>query len=243
MIFLQIENKKQIRNGVYGYTQRTMAYNSNKIEGSKLTKEQTNSLFETRTLKTDTEFVRAKDVEEATGHFIMFNTVLNNYSEELSEDLIKEYHYALKSGVFEDKANGFPVGEYKNRAIIVADMKTASPLNVPKLMNELINDYNSKNVITLKDIAEFHAQYEKIHPFQDGNGRTGRIIIYKECLKNNIFPFIIEDEYKSTYYECLQKAQMENNYKPLVDFFIKEQKKYYDYVIDLIKECSFDDNI
>lgn len=237
---LLIENEKQLRNGVYGYTQRHMAYNSNKIEGSTLTKDQTSSLFETRTLKTDDEFVRAKDVEEATGHFIMFNTMLDTYEKELSENLIKDYHYALKSGVFEDKANGFPVGEYKNRANIVSDMKTVPPIDVPKFMQELINDYNSKENITLEDIAKFHVQYEKIHPFQDGNGRTGRIIMYKECLKNQIFPFIIEDEYKSTYYECLQIAQSKENYNPLIDFFIEEQEKYYNYVIDLIKDIDID---
>lgn len=237
---LLIENEKQLRNGVYGYTQRTMTYNSNKIEGSTLTKDQINSLFETRTLKTDTEFVRAKDVEEATGHFIMFNTMLNTYNENISEKLIKDYHYALKSGVFEDKASGFPIGEYKNRANIVSDMKTVSPLDVPKYMQRLIENYVSKDDISMEDICIFHVQYEKIHPFQDGNGRTGRIIMYKECLKNNIFPFIIEDEYKSTYYECLRIAQTEENYKPLEEFFVKEQKRYFDYVIDLIKDASID---
>lgn len=158
-----------------------MAYNSNKIEGSILTKEQTNSLFETRTLKVDSEFVRAKDIEEATGHFIMFNMMLDTYDDDLNEQLIKDYHRALKSGVFEDKANGFPVGKYKNRANIVSDMKTVAPLDVPKHMQKLLKEYQDNKCIVLEDIAKFHVQYEKIHPFQDGNGRTGRMIIYKEC--------------------------------------------------------------
>lgn len=235
---LLVEKEYQVRNGVYGYTQRNMAYNSNKIEGSRLTKDQTSSLFETQTLKTDNEFVRVKDVEEASGHFIMFNVMLNTYDDVLSEDLIKDYHYALKSGVFEDKANGFPVGEYKNRTNMVSDIKTTLPIDVPKRMKDLIKNYNLKENVTLEDIAKFHAQYESIHPFQDGNGRTGRIIMYKECLKHNIFPFIIEDEYKANYYESLHIAQTQEDYNPLISFFEEEQKKYYDYVIDLIKDVD-----
>ncbi len=102
-------------------------------------------------------------------------------------------------------------------------------------MQDLINDYNLKERVTLEDIAKFHVKYEKIHPFQDGNGRTGRMIMYKECLKNAIFPFIIEDEYKAIYYESLKIAQTKEDYKPLITFFMKEQKRYFDYVIDLIK--------
>lgn len=233
---LTTEMNKKIRNGVYGYTQRNMAYNSNKIEGSTLSKEQTTSLFETQTLKSDKEFVRVKDVEETTGHFIMFNNMLETITDELSEELIKKYHYALKSGVFEDKANGFPIGEYKNRANIVNDIKTTLPANVPMEMSKLLKEYNSKENISLKDITELHVKFKRIHPFQDGNGRTGRVIIFKECLKNNIMPFIIEDEFKPIYYENLKEAQINNNYEPLVKFFESEQRRYFDEIIDLIEE-------
>lgn len=234
------EFKKQIKNGSYGYTQRAMAYNSNHIEGSTLTKEQTSALFETQTLKTDNEFIRIKDIEETTGHFIMFNDMLKTYQDDLSEELIKQYHYDLKSGVFEDKANGYPVGEYKNRANIVSDIKTTMPKDVSSAMINLLSTYNSKENKSLSDLSEFHAKYENIHPFQDGNGRTGRIILFKECLKNNIFPFVIEDDYKANYYEALHKAQVEQNYTSLVDFFKFEQKRYYENVIEFIKDEEID---
>ena len=164
----------------------------------------------------------------------MFNNMLHNFKETLSEDIIKKYHYYLKSGVFEDMANGFPVGEYKNRANIVSDVKTASPIEVPNKMAELLEEYNKLEIITLEDIAKFHVAYESIHPFQDGNGRTGRIIIFKECLKNNIFPLIIEDERKQEYYDSLNEAQKNNDYQKIINFFYEEQKIYYDNVKDLI---------
>lgn len=232
---LEIELEKQDRSGVYGYTQRNLAYNSNKIEGSKLTPEQTSSLFETGTIKSDS-YLYSKDIEEATGHFTMFNYMIKSYQQPLSEDLIKEYHFHLKSGVFEDRANGYPVGEYKNRANMVSNIKTTPPIEVGERIKELLLEYNSKSSISLKDIAEFHVKYEKIHPFQDGNGRTGRIIMFKECLKNNILPFIIEDKNKQEYYDCLNVAQTEGKYTPLVDFLEREQREYYNNIKDFIIE-------
>ena len=231
---LQIEYDKQYRSGVYGYTQRHLAYNSNKIEGSTLTIKQTSAIFDTGTLSPNDTYIRTKDIEEATGHFLMFNNMLHNFKDPLSEDIIKKYHYYLKSGVFEDMANGFPVGEYKNRANIVSDIKTTPPKEVPNKMAELLEEYNKLEIITLEDIAKFHVAYESIHPFQDGNGRTGRIIIFKECLKNNIFPLIIEDERKQEYYDALNEAQKNNDYQKIINFFYEEQKIYYDNVKDLI---------
>ncbi len=231
---LQIEFKKQYRSGVYGYTQRHLAYNSNKIEGSTLTIKQTSAIFDTGSLSPNDTYIRTKDIEETTGHFLMFNYMLETFKEDLSEDLIKKYHYYLKSGVFEDIANGFPIGEYKNRANRVSDIKTTAPMEVPHKMQELLKKYKELENVTLEDIAKFHVEYESIHPFQDGNGRTGRIIIFKECLKNNIFPLIIEDERKQEYYDALNEAQKNNDYQKIIDLFIREQKIYYDNVKDLI---------
>ena len=230
----KIEYDKNDRSGVYGYTQRKIAYNSNKIEGSTLTEDQTASLFDTGTLSSDGELIRSKDVEETTGHFIMFNNMLKTFDEELSEELIKKYHYDLKSGVFEDKANGYAIGDYKKRANTVSNIKVALPSEVSERMKELLQEYNFNKTHSLYDIVRFHAKYENIHPFQDGNGRTGRIIMFKECLKNNIFPFIIEDDLKGEYYKALNNAQIKNDYTPLLEFCKKEQQKYFDNIKEFV---------
>ena len=229
-----VEYKKNDRSSVYGFTQRKMAYNSNKIEGSTLTEDQTTSLFDTGTLSSDGELIRSKDIEEATGHFIMFNNMLKTYDKELSEELIKKYHYDLKSGVFEDKENGYAIGDYKKRANTVSNVKVALPAEVDAKMKELLLDYNKEEKHSLYDIIKFHSQYENIHPFQDGNGRTGRIIMFKECLKNNIFPFIIEDELKGEYYKSLNNAQLNNDYNDLLNFCKKEQSNYFNNVKNFI---------
>ncbi len=230
----KIEFEKHDRSGVYGYTQRGMAYNSNRIEGSTLTEEQTSSLFDTGTLASDGELIKLKDVEEATGHFIMFNSMLKTYNDELSEELIKKYHYDLKSGVFEDKANGYAIGDYKKRANMVSNIKVALPGEVAVQMKNLLAQYNLKKEHNLYDIVKFHVEYEKIHPFQDGNGRTGRIIMFKECLKNNVFPFIIDNDLKAEYYKSLNCAQIDNNYDFFVDFCKKEQRSYFENIKSFI---------
>ena len=208
-------SKKIDRGGIYALTQRMMAYNSNKIEGSTLTEKQTASLFDTGTLSSEDAVIRAKDVEEMTGHFLMFNEMLKTYDLPLSHELIKRYHYKLKSGVFEDLANGYPVGEYKNRRNMVSDIVTAMPEEVEGRMTELLEWYHALPQHTLADLAKFHADYEAIHPFQDGNGRTGRIIPFKECLKNDIVPFIIRDDRKVEYYHALNAAQTKGAYGAL----------------------------
>ncbi len=230
---LEIEFNKKDKSGVYGETQILLAYNSNRIEGSTLTYNQTSSIFDTGTIVNNEEIVRTKDIEEMNGHFVMFNNMLKNYKATLSEDLIKSYHYDLKFGVFEDRANGYAVGEYKTRGNRVSDIITCDPEEVSSRMQALLKKYNSKSDIQLEDIALFHVEYEKIHPFQDGNGRTGRIIMFKECLKNRIFPFIIEDINKGKYYAVLNKAQ-KGEIEPFVNFLMEEQKAYYDSIIDLI---------
>ena len=222
----EIESEKNDRGGIYAYTQRKLAYNSNKIEGSTLTEKQTASLFETGSLAQEEILIRAKDVEEMTGHFMMFNEMLKTYNQPLSHELIKNYHFKLKSGVFEDMANGYLVGEYKNRRNQAGNIQTALPEEVYECMSTLIGDYNEKINYTLYDLTVFHSQFEMIHPFQDGNGRTGRIILFKECLKNNIIPFIVNDVNKADYYHALSEASLNKDYVPLFDFFQKEQKAF-----------------
>lgn len=220
------EFRRQDRRGVYGFTQKIMAYNSNKIEGSTLTSEQTASLFDTGTIVTDGEFVyRTKDVEEMTGHFKMFNEVLKSLDKPLTAEMIKSFHFQLKTGVFEDYANGYPVGEFKNRANAVGNIITEMPQNVPSRIDKLISEYNAGEQ-KLGDIARFHLEYERIHPFQDGNGRTGRAIILKQCLDSGIVPAIIRDEDKARYYHALQTASEES----LTDFLKEEQNKYYEQI-------------
>lgn len=227
---LLIEFKKQDRSGVYGYTQRSMAYNSNRIEGSTLTEKQTASMFETGTLYTDdTEVIfRTKDIEEMNGHFKMLNYIMKNIEAPLDEDLIKGMHRNLKEGVFEDFANGYAIGDWKKRENRVSDIKVALPQEVPEKIHNLIEEYNNSNEVSIDKIAKFHAQFELIHPFQDGNGRVGRMIILKQCLDNNIIPIIIRDDNKAEYYRSLNKAQHENDYSSLVKYFQKEQKYYVD---------------
>lgn len=229
------EFKIQDRKGIYAFTQKNMAYNSNKIEGSTLTSEQTASLFDTGNLYSDKEsFYRAKDIEEMNGHFKMFNEVLKTLDKPLSSEIIKAYHFQLKTGVFEDYANGYPVGEYKNRANQVSDLVTELPENIPARIDNLILEFNSSPQ-ELSDIAKFHAEYELIHPFQDGNGRTGRAIILKQCLDANIVPIIITNDDKMKYYNALHAAQVDNDYNKLIKFFEDEQAKYFESAIRYIQ--------
>lgn len=223
----KIEQKKRDRSGVYGFTQRLMAYNSNKIEGSTLTEEQTASLFDTGTLPKSDDYYRAKDVEEMNGHFLMFNKMLDTLDLDLSQNMIKQFHYELKSGVFEDRANGYAIGEYKKRANIIGMQKTSLPSQVPAEMEKLFNWYTLQPV-SLDTLAEFHARYESIHPFQDGNGRTGRIILFRECLHHNIAPFIIQDANRPEYLDALKSYHNNGSIENLITLFKKEQAYYYE---------------
>jgi Fic family protein len=236
--YLKIEFSEQIRNGVYGYTSRELAYHSNKIEGSTLTKEQTASLFDTRAIvSTDSlEVYRAKDVEEANGHFLMFNHMLKTLDNELSEELIKELHYQLKAGVFEDRANGYKIGEYKDRENVVSDIITTKPAQVQDKMSALITEWSNKtkSKVTLTDILDFHAKFERIHPFQDGNGRVGRMLIFRECLRNNVIPFIFDADNKIAYRTALNTAQKTGDYSLLLKVARNAQQKYYEMVKGMI---------
>lgn len=209
---LQIEFKKQDRSGVYGYTQRSMAYNSNRIEGSTLTEKQTASMFETGTLYVDDPdmIFRTKDIEEMNGHFKMFNYVMKCMEKPLSEDIIKNMHKNLKEGVFEDRANGYAIGGWKKRANRVSDIQTTLPQEVPEKIHQLLEKYHNAEKITLYDIAKFHAQFE------------------------NIVPVIIRDIHKAEYNRYLNKAQHEQDYKGLEAYFEKEQKYYQESTIQMI---------
>ena len=164
----KVERERFDRSGVYAYTQRLLAYNSNKIEGSTLTEEQTASLFDNGTLPKSDDYYRAKDVEEMNGHFLMFNRMLDTLEEPLTQELIKQFHFELKSGVFEDRANGYAIGDYKKRPNMIGMYPTIRPENVEQEMYLLIEWYDGQER-NLSVLAEFHAKYERIHPFQDGN--------------------------------------------------------------------------
>ena len=179
---LQLEHEIKDRSGIYGYTQRSLAYNSNRIEGSTLTEEQTAALFEEGYLPATEEYYKSKDIEEMNGHFLMFNKMISCIGEKLSEDMIKNFHYELKAGVFEDRLNGYAIGDYKKRANTVGGLIVSKPEEVESKMKALLTWYNAYKDVTLTVLAELHARYELIHPFQDGNGRTGRMILFKECL-------------------------------------------------------------
>lgn len=229
---LKIERERFDRSGVYAYTQRTMAYNSNKIEGNKLTLEQTVSLFDNGTLPINDGYYYAKDVEEMNGHFLMFNYMLDTLEEELTENIIKQMHYELKSGVFEDRAKGYAIGDYKKRPNMIGMYKTALPKNVESEMKQLLDWYH-KQEKSMKILAEFHARYESIHPFQDGNGRMGRMILFRESLKyDELVPFIILDDDRSKYLDGLKEFREHHKVDQLLELMQKEAETYY-------QECQY----
>ena len=245
---LQNEKDRQDRSGIYGYTQRTLAYNSNRIEGSTLTETQTAALFEEGYLPSSDEVYKRKDIEEMNGHFLMFNKMITTMNESLSESLIKSFHYELKAGVFEDRANGYAIGEYKQWRNTVGGMTLTAPDEVANQMHNLLEWYHNQKGYTLETLGILHAKYEMIHPFQDGNGRTGRMVLYRECLRQDIMPFIIHNENRIEYISALNKAQTGGDYADLVTLFEKEQLKYtemyeyfdvearYKYYLDNIEE-------
>lgn len=227
----QIERNKFDRSGIYAYTQRLLAYNSNKIEGSTLTEEQTASLFDNGILPKSDNYYRAKDVEEMNGHFLMFNKMLDTLEEPLTQKLIKQFHYELKSGVFEDRANGYAIGDYKKRPNMIGIYQTVRLENVEKEMSLILEWYSSVPA-DISVLAEFHAKYESIHPFQDGNGRTGRLILFRECLKNRLVPVVIEDSNRNEYLNALKEYREEKGIGKLAELFKKEQNFY-------MKKCQY----
>lgn len=207
---LREEKEAKISGGLYHELQVRMTYNSNHIEGSKLTEDQTRLIFETRTIDVG-DGIPVDDIIETSNHFRAIDYVIDKALEPLSEDIIKHLHLLLKQGTKDSSLDWFAVGDYKKRANTVVGRETCKPSEVHKAMDKLVTDFNSKSNITIDDIIELHADFEYIHPFQDGNGRVGRLIALKECLRFNIIPFIIEDSKKAFYYCGLANWNQENS--------------------------------
>ena len=208
---LRDEKEAGISGGIYHELQVRMAYNSNHIEGSKLTEEQTRLIFETKTIDTG-GYIPVDDILETVHHFRAVDHIIDVAEEPLDEPLIKHLHYMLKHDTKDALLPWFAVGDYKRRANVVGGRATTRPAEVHKAMAELLASYNAKPEIALEDIVEFHAVFERIHPFQDGNGRVGRLIALKECLRFGITPFIIEDSKKAFYYRGLSEWNHERGY-------------------------------
>ncbi|WP_207671397.1 Fic family protein [Paenibacillus cymbidii] len=222
---LQEEMKMGLRGGLYHQTQIKLAYNSNRIEGSRLSEEQTRYIFETNTLHTDPgEPANVDDIIEAVNHFACFDYMLKHARSNLSEEIIKEYHRILKRNTTDERKEWFRVGDYKARPNMVGDMETTAPAKVAEAMAKLLAAYGRKATVSLEDIVEFHYEFESIHPFQDGNGRVGRIIMFKECLNHDIMPFIIDHEHKLFYYRGLKEYRSEKGF--LTDTCLSAQDRY-----------------
>ena len=208
---LRDEKDANISGGLYHELQVRMTYNSNHMEGSALTEDQTRMIFETRTIDTG-DGVSVDDVLETVHHFRAIDYVIDMAEEPLTEAIIKELHYILKHDTKDSDLGWFAVGDYKKRANVVGGRETAKPKDVPARMQALLSDYNGKETVDFGDIVAFHAAFEYIHPFQDGNGRVGRLIALKECLHHNIIPFIIEDSKKAFYYRGLSEWRNEKGW-------------------------------
>lgn len=222
---LRDEKLNKISGRLYHYTQIELTYNSNHIEGSRLTREQTRYIFDTSTVLPDgNKAVLVNDIIETVNHFRAVDYIIDNAEAPLSEEYIKELHKILKSSSGDSKKDYFVVGDYKLLENTVADMETTSPKDVPRKMKELLSNYLKRHEVDLIDLAKFHKDFEAIHPFQDGNGRVGRLILFKECLKNDITPFIITDELKAFYYRGLSEWNREQGY--LLGTFETAQNNY-----------------
>lgn len=214
-----------LKGNLYHNTQIIFAYNTNHIEGSKLTEEQTRHIYETNTILFEGETVASiDDILETANHFKLVDYMLGVAKEKLTEEMIKEFHRILKDGTSDSRKEWFNVGAYKKLANEAGSMQTSLPKNVQKDMIKLMEWYNSLEKITINEIIEFHVKFERIHPFQDGNGRIGRIIIFKECLKNNIVPFIIFDKDKLYYYRGIKEYKNEKGY--LIDTCLNAKDQY-----------------
>ena len=231
---LREEKEGKISGGLYHELQVRMTYNSNHIEGSKLTEDQTRLIFETRTIDIG-DIVSVDDIIETSNHFRAIDYVIDHALEPLSEDIIKHLHLILKSGTKDASLDWCRVGEYKMRANMVGGRETSKPSEVSTTMNKLVTDFNSKSNITIDDIIEFHADFEYIHPFQDGNGRVGRLISLMQCLRFNIIPFIIEDSKKMYYYRGFSNWKEDKGW--LIDTCLDGQDTFKTILIALdIKE-------
>jgi Fic family protein len=221
---LKEEKNIKLKGGLYHYMQVKFAYNSNKIEGGTLSEDETRFIFETDTINAhENKVYKVNDIVEIKNHFKCFDYVIETADKTLSEDIIKEYHRLLKSGTSDSANEWFKVGDYKGVDNTVANIATTPVSEVENEMKKLITLYTGKEKIVISDIVDFHYRFERIHPFQDGNGRVGRLIMYKECLKNNIVPFVIHDENKRYYYDGLSRYR--NEPKHLNEICLLEQDK------------------
>ncbi|TRX40776.1 Fic family protein [Flavobacterium restrictum] len=228
---LKEQKDMKLKGGIYHRTQIDLTYNSNRIEGSKLTQEQTRFIFETNTIGITDESVNVDDIIETNNHFRCIDLIIEKANSKLTESFIKELHFLLKSGTSDSRKDWFNVGDYKKLPNEVGGNETCSPKEVAAKMKNLLLNYHNKEQKTFEDIIDFHQKFEVIHPFQDGNGRVGRLILFKECLTNNIVPFIIDDELKLFYYRGLQQwddvkeylmdtcLSAQDNYKAILKYF------------------------
>jgi Fic family protein len=222
---LSEEKAMRLKGGLYHQTQIKLAFNSNRIEGSKLSEEQTRYIFETNTIGAEPgEAVNVDDIIETVNHFACFDYMLESADKKLSEDMIKEFHRLLKRGTSQERIDWFRVGDYKAKPNMVGDRLTTPPGKVAPEIRKLLSEYSSKIPASFEDIIDFHYRFETIHPFQDGNGRVGRIIMFKECLKNETMPFIIDHQHKQFYYRGLREFHTEKGY--LTDTCLSAQDSY-----------------
>ncbi len=228
---LREQKECKLKGGIYHRTQIDLTYNSNHIEGSRLTKEQTRYIFETNTIGISDDAIKVDDIIETTNHFRCIDFIIDNAKEPLSEAMIKQLHGLLKSGTTDASKSWFAVGDYKRLPNEVGGIETAEPKLVGKAIRELLKKYKEKKKISFEDILDFHQRFEAIHPFQDGNGRVGRLLMFKECLNHGIVPFIITEELKMFYYRGLHEWKRipgyltdtcltaQDHYKSLLDYF------------------------
>lgn len=225
---LQEEKRTKYAGGIYHKTQIDLTYNSNHIEGNRLTHDQTRYIFETNTIGVENEVLNVDDVIETSNHFRCIDLIIDHAASTLSEHFIKKLHHILKTSTSDSHKDWFAVGEYKRLPNEVGGMQTSLPEEVADRMKALLSDYNAVPKKTLDDILDFHVRFERIHPFQDGNGRVGRLIMFKECLKYNIVPFIIEENLKLFYYRGLKEWYNKKGY--LTDTCLTAQDKYKAYL-------------
>ena len=212
LAFLKREKDAGLKGGIYHKIQIDLTYNSNHIEGSKLTHDQTRYIFETKTLGVTDKAVKVDDIVETINHFRCIDLVIEGAHTKLTESFIKQLHFILKSGTTDSQKSWFKVGDYKMLGNEVGGSETTKSAEVAGAIKALLKEYNSKSKITFDDILDFHVRFESIHPFQDGNGRVGRLIMFKECLKHNIVPFIITEELKMYYYRGIKNWKAERGF-------------------------------
>lgn len=231
LVVLRQEKEARLKGGIYHKTQIDLTYNSNHIEGSRLTHDQTRYIFETNTIGIEGESIRVDDIIETTNHFRCIDLIIDRAEERLTESLIKELHLILKFGTSDSRRDWFTVGDYKLLPNEVGGNETTAPEDVHREMQALLKEYNGKKQKSFEDIIDLHQRFESIHPFQDGNGRVGRLVMFKECLANGYVPFIITEELKMFYYRGLREwnnvrgylldtcLTAQDNYKAVLDYF------------------------